>query len=224
MIVVTEVKKKTVTPMLLGESPPASPRSTYNYIINDSSASTAYNYIINDSSASTAESMLEKLFENIKIAEKHMNTAQQTQEKFTNRKPRDIEFKEGEKVLLSTNDLHLKGTITPKLTAKFIGPFVVKKVLSPLNYELSLPSSLPIHPVFHISKLRKFINSDESFPNRVQEPNRPLPEIADEHEEYEVEAIRAHRFSKCWSSIRYALLISGYSNDEIDIGLFEWGY
>ncbi|MGH2639957.1 MAG: hypothetical protein ACRDF4_11870, partial [Rhabdochlamydiaceae bacterium] len=45
-------------------------------------------------------------------------------------------------------------TITPKLTARYIGPFTIKRKLSPLNYELQLPPSLSIHPVFHISKLR----------------------------------------------------------------------
>jgi len=76
-----------------------------------------------------------------------------------------------------------------------------------LNYELSLPNSLPIHPVFHVSKLRKFIDSDESFPNRQQEPNRPLPEIIDEHDEYEVEAIRSHRFGKWKNTLHKQYLV-----------------
>ena len=50
--------------------------------------------------------------------------------------------------------LRLKMKITPKLTQRWIGPFTIKRKLSPLNYELDLPSSFSIHPVFHISKLR----------------------------------------------------------------------
>jgi len=79
---------------------------------------------------------------------------------------RELEFVEGEQVLLTTRDLNWKSTVTPKLIPKYIGPFTVKKVLSPLNYELSLPDSMPIHPVFHVSKLEKCIESDETFPNR----------------------------------------------------------
>jgi len=144
----------------------------------------------------TAELMLEKLFDNLKIAEENMNRAQRKQEEYSNRRRRNITFKVGDKVLLSTRDLKWKTRITPKFAAKAIGPFTIKRVISPVNYELELPSTMSIHPVFHVSKLKEYIGEDESFPNRDQEPSRPLPEIINEKEEYEVEAIRDHRFQK----------------------------
>ena len=56
-----------------------------------------------------------------------------------------------------------------------------------------MPSALPIHPVFHVSKLKRFVSADGTFPNQKQEPTRPLPELVDEKEEYQVEVIRDHR-------------------------------
>jgi hypothetical protein len=168
-----------------------------------------------------AEGLLEQLFQDLKAAENNMLRAQSQQERLTNRRRRDIEFKQGEKVLLSTNDLRWKGRVTPKLTAKYIGPFVIKRVLSPLNYELELPSSLPIHPVFHVSKLRKFISGAATFPSRVQEPTRPLPEIVDEQEEYEVEAIRDHRLKRWKGAMHKQYLVKwkGYPEWE---NSWEW--
>ena len=40
-----------------------------------------------------------------------------------------------------------------KLDYKQLGPFKIKRKISDTNYELSLPRSMQIHPVFHISLL-----------------------------------------------------------------------
>ena len=176
---------------------------------------------VDSSSNAAAETMLEKLFENLKIAEKNMTQAQSHQEKYTNRRRREIIFTLGEKVLLSTNDLNWKGKITPKLSAKYIGPFVIKRVLSPLNYELELPKTLPIHPVFHVSKLKKFVESGDAFPNRVQEPSRPIPKIVGEHEEYEVEAIRNHRLRKWKGEMHKQYLVKWKEYPEWE-NTWEW--
>ena len=143
-----------------------------------------------------AEEMLEGLFENINIAERNMLKAQEQQERHTNQRRRHIVFQLGDKVLLSTSDLNWKGKVSRKFTARFIGPFTIKKVLSDLDYELELPNTLPIHPVFHVSKLKRFVEEDESIRGRIQEPTMSVPEIIDGNEEYEVEAIVGHRMRK----------------------------
>src|SRR4051794_33281580 len=99
----------------------------------------------------TAEEMLEKLFEDLEKARANVIKAQENQQHYTNLHRRDVEYAVGDKVLLSTSDLRLKMKITPKLTARYVGPFTIKKKLSSLNYELDLPPSISIHPVFHIS-------------------------------------------------------------------------
>ena len=150
----------------------------------------------------TAEQMLEQLFADLSVAEKNVAKAQEQQQHHSNQHRRDVEYNEGDKVLLSTADLRLKMKVTPKLTARFIGPFTIKRKLSPLNYELELPPSLPIHPVFHISKLRPFNGSEEFDAFRPPQPDRPPPELKEADEEYEVEAIRDRR-ERRWRGVMY---------------------
>ena len=53
----------------------------------------------------------------------------------------------------------------PKLDHKKIGPFRVLKKLSPVSYELEIPASLNVHPIFHISLLEKCTSrKDEKIP------------------------------------------------------------
>lgn len=174
-----------------------------------------------DNSNATAEEMLEQLFSNLKVAETNVERAQQRQQHYTNLHRRHVEYKLGDKVLLSTADLRLKMKVTPKLTARHIGPFVIKRVLSPLNYELDLPPSMSIHPVFHVSKLKAYTSSDRFNSLRPPPSTRPPPETVNEQEEYEVEAIRDHRM-KPWRNgmhKQYLVKWKGYPEWE---NTWEW--
>ena len=78
---------------------------------------------------------------------------------------------------------------TKKLQHKFLGPFTITDVIVPkMTFCLELPLEWKIHPVFHISKLKKHIE-DDIFESR--KALRPLPEIIgkDNHEEYKIECI-----------------------------------
>lgn len=56
-----------------------------------------------------------------------------------------------------------------KLAFKFFGPFEIIRQVNPVAYELALPSSSRIHPVFHVSQLKSMVGSQmnvsPSLPN-----------------------------------------------------------
>ena len=58
-------------------------------------------------------------------------------------------------MLISTKDfsMELMKRVTKKLTEKFIGPYVVKKIVSENTVELELPASLKIHPVVNVRRI-----------------------------------------------------------------------
>lgn len=58
----------------------------------------------------------------------------------------------GDKVWLSTKNLQTQRP-SKKLDWKQIGPYEVRRVVSPYAYELALPTSMKVHPVFHVSLL-----------------------------------------------------------------------
>jgi Chromo (CHRromatin Organisation MOdifier) domain len=68
------------------------------------------------------------------------------------------------------------------------GPFKIDEVLGPVTYQLKLPESWKIHNVFHATLLRPYIK------NKVYGNNypRPLPELLEGDEVYEVEMILKH--------------------------------
>jgi hypothetical protein len=83
-----------------------------------------------------------------------------------NKHRREVVFKVGDKVRLSTANLRLPSTMSKKLVARYLGPFTVEKVVNPVAYKLKLPSSLKIHPVFHVSVLQPW-RVDHEHPEHV---------------------------------------------------------
>jgi len=96
------------------------------------------------------------------------------------------EYKVGDKVLISTKDflMELMKRVMKKLTEKFIGLYVVRKIVSENAVELKLPASLRIYPVVNVRRIVKY---KEQVKGQKKIP--PLPvEVASE-KEYEVEEI-----------------------------------
>src|SRR5262249_62350914 len=83
-----------------------------------------------------------------------LTKAQEEMRRYADRnRGKNVEYKEGERELLSTKDLVLRGRATRKFTEKFIGPYRIKKIISPNAVELELPASIRIHPVVNVSRI-----------------------------------------------------------------------
>ena len=165
----------------------------------------------------TSAQRIEQLARDLQRAKDNLLLAQQRQAKYADRSRRAATFQVGEQVLLSTEHLALASAgQTPKLLAKYIGPFRVVRVVSDVSYELALPPSLRIHPTFHISKLRRYQDGSAAFPHRPSLQRPPPDVMPDGEEEWEVERVvdvRTRRFGRS-SRKEYLVLWKGYPDHE----------
>ena len=95
----------------------------------------------------------------MKCIQEKLLVAQSRQREYADRKVRDLEFMEGEQVLLKVSPM--KGVMRfgkrGKLSLRYIGRFEVLKRMGKVAYELALPPGLSgVHPVFHVSMLKRY--------------------------------------------------------------------
>ena len=91
-----------------------------------------------------------------------MRTAQSRQKIYQDKRRKDLEFKVGDHVFLRVTPWAGVGRAlkSQKLIPHFIGHFQILKRVSPVAYNIALPSSLSnLHNVFHVSQLRKYIHN-----------------------------------------------------------------
>src|SRR3954471_6442879 len=119
---------------------------------------------------------LEALSNTTKIAKDALVLAKANQERNVNRARRDVQYDVGDQVLLSSNHINLASQAkrpSKKLQHRFIGPYRIIQKISAVAYKLELPSTLKIHPVFHVSVLRPY-QSPDSIAHRP--PHTPPPD------------------------------------------------
>ena len=96
----------------------------------------------------------------------NLREAKAKQQHYANRFLRDVRFAVGDRVRVDTAGIALAGQPSKAFRQRFAGPFTVEAVLSPLVYRLKLPEAYGrLHPIFHVSKLRRW-NDDEENPER----------------------------------------------------------
>jgi hypothetical protein len=118
-------------------------------------------------------------------------------------------FKIGDKVWLEGRNLRTEQP-TAKLAPKRHGPFPIKKVLSPITYQLTLPSTWKIHDVFHVDLLTPYIETDFHGPNYT----RPPPDLINDEEEYEVEQVLSSRRHGRGHKVQYLVKWKGYLDSD----------
>ena len=151
--------------------------------------------------APTAERRLKELSEARKEAAAAHELARQ---KMIERSTRGFTpFQKHDKVWLDGRNLKI-GYQSRKLAPKREGPFEITEVLGPVTYRLKLPNQWRIHPIFHASLLSPYRETEThgiNFP-------KPPPDLIEGDNEYEVEAIIAHK--KWGRGFRYLIKWVGY--------------
>jgi hypothetical protein len=118
-------------------------------------------------------------------------------------------YKEGDQVWLEGKNLRISQP-TAKLAPRRHGPFKVIKVLSPVSYQLALPTQWSIHPVFHIDLLTPYRETITHGPNY----QHPLPDLVDGEEEYSVEKILDSRKFGRRRCLQYLVKWEGYPDSD----------
>lgn len=94
------------------------------------------------------------------------------------------EYQPGQEVWLSSRDLPLQ-VESRKLAPKFVGPYIIERMINPSVARLKLPRSLNVHPSFHVSLLKPVSSSNLGPPVDPPPPTR----LVDGHPAFTVRRI-----------------------------------
>jgi len=139
-----------------------------------------------------ANKFVERMQEIQEEAKAVLSKVQEDMKKYADRHRGEVEeYKVGDLVLLSTKDLkyQMVGRRTEKLMERFVGPYKIKSIVSTNAIELELPSTIKIHPVVNVSRVRRYTSQVEG-----QKKEMPQPVVIKEEEEWEVEKIMNKRW------------------------------
>lgn len=81
---------------------------------------------------------------------------------------KEMEFLVGDKVFLNFRPYRQRSLVinnSPKLAAHYYGPYTILEKIGSVAYRLELPPNATIHPVFHVSQLRRAVGNCASSPH-----------------------------------------------------------
>ncbi|TKA68421.1 hypothetical protein B0A49_13253, partial [Cryomyces minteri] len=129
------------------------------------------------------------------------------EEKSNQRRSPAPAYKVGDLVWL--NGKNIKTTRpSKKLDWKWLGPYKVKRVVSPYAYQLESPRTVRVHDVFHTNLLRPA--TTDSIPGQRQLP--PPPIIVDGEQEWQIEEVVDSRMNARLRRFEYRVRWTGYND------------
>ena len=140
-------------------------------------------------------------------AEAALHKARDDMKRYADRKRAEApQYKVGDKVWLSTKDLHITRP-SRKLMEKHIGPYPISKIISPNAVELKLPTSFRIDAPINVSHIRPY--KPPTIPGQQITPQPPI-QIEGEPE-YIVEEILDSRLHR--NKLQYLVKWEGYTDE-----------
>ena len=105
---------------------------------------------------------ISRMKEALNDAKCNVDKAEEQMKRRLNRARRIGELTVGDRVLLNTWNLQMFVPHLPsKLKRRWVGPFTIAKVVSPVAFRLDLPPGWQIHPTFYGNKLKAYIQHPE---------------------------------------------------------------
>ena len=103
--------------------------------------------------------MLEKMDKELARIRDHIREAQKRHKTYYDKKHRHVEYTIGDMVFLKVvpEKSNLVLGKDKRLSPRFAGPFKILKRVGSLAYKLELSSHVRVHPVFHVSLLKKYV-------------------------------------------------------------------
>ena len=118
-------------------------------------------------------------------------------------------FQEGDQVWLNGRNIKTYHP-TAKLAPKRHGPFPIWRVLSTINYQLTIPEQWKIHDVFHVDLLTPYRETEFHSANYAQLP----PDLVGEEQQHEVEQILDDCNYGRWKKKQYLVKWKGYPDSD----------
>ena len=98
----------------------------------------------------------------------HLHRAQQKMKERADSKHREVQWSVGEFVYVKLRPYQqssLARRVNARLSPRFYGPFKILQNICPVAYKLELPDTARIHPIFHVSLLKKAVGSQAVSPS-----------------------------------------------------------